>query len=277
MPPTRRDFVRTLGGTAVLAACGDNQVDRFAGFTMGVQAWTFRAFSLGEALDMTAALGFARIEVSSAIPSHVTFPAADSEIDALADAIADRGLECVTSHVEPLGTDDAANRAVFDFARRLGSRTIMLDAPAEARDSLERLIDEYDIRIGVHNHVGLRYTTIEDVRAAIDGRDPRFGTIVDTGHYTRLGIDPVEALHTFAGRVVGVHLKDVAAADPAAPDAILGQGVVDVVAVFRALRDIGFPRDATLSLEYESNPDAPYDDVAAALAYAEQAARASRQ
>ena len=44
------------------------------------------------------------------------------------------------------------------------------------------------------------------------------------------------------------HLKDVAAADPAAPDAMFGQGVLDVVAVFRALRDIGFPRDADNAL-----------------------------
>ena len=131
-PPTRRDFLHTLGGTAVLAACGDNRTDRFAGFARWKYGLDIPRILARGSSDTTAALGFARIEVSWAIPSGLMFPAADTEIDALAEAIADRGLECVTSHVEPLGTDDAANRAVFDFARRLGLRTIMLDAPPEA-------------------------------------------------------------------------------------------------------------------------------------------------
>jgi hypothetical protein len=48
------------------------------------------------------------------------------------------------------------------------------------------------------------------------------------------------------------------------------------VGVFRALREVGFPDDASISLEHEANPEAPYDDVAAALAHAAAAARAAR-
>jgi sugar phosphate isomerase/epimerase len=76
--------------------------------------------------------------------------------------------------------------------------------------------------------------------------------------------------------VYGVHLKDVEAPLPGAYDAILGEGVLDVEAVFRALRDIDFPRDASLSLEYEDNHLSPYDDVVIGLENAAAAAHASR-
>jgi L-ribulose-5-phosphate 3-epimerase UlaE len=83
------------------------------------------------------------------------------------------------------------------------------------------------------------------------------------------------AIRAFAGRVHGLHLKDVAAANSAAPDVILGEGVVDLVAVFRALREIELPADATISLEYESNPFMPFDDIARCLDHVAEAAHAS--
>lgn len=261
-------------GAAALPACGDNE-GRFAGFRMGIQSWTWRAFPLADALRMTAELGFDRIELSW-YTGHLPFPAPLEEADAIRAQLDAHRLACVTTHVEPSGAGHEAHREVFAYVRRLGARTNMMDAHPDQRDSLEELAIEYDVRVGIHNHTASQYTRIEHVLEAIDGRDRRFGTIVDTGHYARAGVDPVEAIRAFEGRLFGVHLKDVAAANPAAPDAILGRGVVDVVGVFRALREVGFPADASISLEYEENPEAPYDDVAAALEHAAAAARASR-
>jgi sugar phosphate isomerase/epimerase len=275
MAPNRRDALRTLGSglLAWLAApaCHGGS-ERFGGFTMAVQSWTFRNFTVDQALEFTARLGVTRVELSPQA-YHFGFPATDAQIDAMRAKLAGRGLDCVTSGLEPVTGDAAMNRAVFEYARRLGLRNLMVDAPPEVLATLDDLVAEFDIRIGVHNHgPGTRYSTIEDMRAALDGRERRIGTIVDTGHYTRAGVDPVDAFHAFAGRVYGVHLKDVAAKNPAAPDTILGEGVLDLPGVFRALRDIGLPPDASLSLEYEANPAAPYDDVVTALANADRAA-----
>ena len=279
---TRRGFLGAAAGAlagALAASCGAADDDRFAGFSIGVQTWSFRVFSLDEALDMAARLGFAHVELTPGqfAPGHLPFPASDAEIDALRAAIAARGLACLTSHVAPAGVDYPIDRAAFEYGRRLGLRTIMATEVPASGAELDALVAEFDLRVGLHNHTGSRFDTIEDMRAALAGRDPRVGTIVDTGHYTRVGIDPAEALRAFAGRVHGVHLKDVDAAVAAAPDAILGEGVVDLVGIFRALREIELPADATISLEYESNPFMPYDDIARSLDHVSEAAHASRR
>ena len=271
---TRRGFLGAVGGALVAAGCGGE--DRFAGFAIGVQTWSFRVFSLEEALAMASRLGFAHVELTpgEAVPGHLQFPASDAEIDALRATIAAHGLACLTSHVAPTGVDYPIDRAVMEYARRFGLRTVMAtEVPAGAE--LDALVGELDIRIGLHNHTGSRFDRVDVILAELEGRDPRVGTIVDTGHYTRVGIDPIEALHAFAGRIHGVHLKDVAAANPAAPDAILGEGVVDLVGIFRALREIELPADATISLEYESNPFMPFDDIARSLDHVSDAAHAS--
>jgi inosose dehydratase len=268
----RRRFLQALGvGGLAIGGCGGGR-GRFGGFTMAIQSWTFRVQPLADALTSIASLGITRVELSPQA-AHFGFPATDDQIAELRAALAANGLDCVTSGLEPATGDHEQNRAVFEYARKLGLRTIMVDPPPESLDSLDALVREYDVRVGIHNHgPGTRYSRIEDVDAALAGRDRRMGCIIDTGHYTRAGVDPIEAFRHFAGRVYGVHLKDVAAANPAAPDTILGEGVVDLPAVFDVLREIDFPADASLSLEYEGNPEMPYDDVIVCLDNAARAA-----
>lgn len=279
----RRRFLRALGagaaagalglaGAGAGAGCGDNDRGRFGGFTLAIQSWTFRFQPVEGALASVASLGLTRVELSPGA-GHFGYPATDEQIAGMRALLADHGLDCVTSGLEPVGPDHEQNRAVFEYARKLGLRTIMVDPAPEALDSLDALVREYDLRIGIHNHgPGSRYSRIADVDAALAGRDRRIGCIVDTGHYTRAGEDPVEALRHFAGRVYGVHLKDVAAPSAAAPDTILGEGVVDLAGVFDALRAIDLPGDASLSVEYEGNPEMPYDDVVVCLDNAARAA-----
>jgi len=279
----RRQFLQALGAGAgagalglgpALGGCGDNAAGRFGHVTMAIQSWTFRSQTLENALTSIARLGISRVELSPQA-SHFGFPATDQEIAAVRGRLSRHGLHCVTSGLEPVSADHEQNRAVFEYARKLGLRTIMVDAPADALDSLDALVREYDIRIGIHNHgPGSRYSRIADVDAALAGRDPRIGCIIDTGHYTRAGEDPIAAFRHFAGRVYGVHLKDVAAAHADAPDTILGEGVVDLAGVFAVLREIDLPGDASLSLEYERNPDNPFDDVVVCLDNAARAATA---
>jgi sugar phosphate isomerase/epimerase len=51
---------------------------------------------------------------------------------------------------------------------------------------------------------------------------------------------------------------------------VIGKGHLDVVALFKALRQIKFSHDGALSLEYE-NTENPIDDLKACLAAAKEA------
>jgi inosose dehydratase len=273
---TRRGFLATIGGGAVVLGCGDNlQESRFAGFNLAIQSWTFREFSLEQTLTFIANLGLTRIDLDPQV--HFPLPATDDAIAMLHASFAAHGLDCMTSGIGALSSDHTANRDQFEIARRLGVRNIQADAPHEALDSAELLVAEYDVRLGIHNHgPGSLYSTIADVLAALERRDPRIATIIDTGHYLRSGIDPVDAIRAFSGRIAGIHLKDVVASEPGAPDAVLGEGVLDVRGVFRAMRQSRIPNDVSVSLEYEANPADPFDDVVRGLDHAAAAAHASR-
>ena len=59
------------------------------------------------------------------------------------------------------------------------------------------------------------------------------------------------------GRLFGVHLKDFADQKAETKGVILGQGHLNVAGVFKAVREVDYPKDACLALEYEEKPERP--------------------
>ena len=82
----------------------------------------------------------------------------------------------------------------------------------------------------------------------------------------------MKAIHLFGNRLYGIHLKDFAEQKRDAKGVILGRGHLDVVGVYKALKQVSFPADGALSLEYEENPKNPLPDVKECIAVAREAA-----
>jgi sugar phosphate isomerase/epimerase len=255
----------------------------YGGFAMGIQSFTLRKLPLEAMLDAVSRLGLAHVELIPEtklwlyeLGSH--FPVTEDavEVERVRAALARRGIALAASGVHGVADEPAARR-LFDFAKlaRIPLLTIMPDD--EALAALDRLCAEHpEVKLGIHNHGPFfRYDGIADVEAALAGRHPGFGACVDTGHFIRSGEDPAEAVRRLGPRVHGVHLKDFAGEGFFAEGRILGQGRLDLVDLFRALREVGFA--GALSLEYEENADDPLADVAACLrAAAEAAERVAR-
>ena len=51
-------------------------------------------------------------------------------------------------------------------------------------------------------------------------------------------------------------------------DVIIGKGFLDVAGMFKALKEVKFPKEGALSLEFEGNPDDPIADIKQCLAVA---------
>jgi sugar phosphate isomerase/epimerase len=185
----------------------------------------------------------------------------------------DAGLKISAHGVNRFTKDHDANRKVFDFAKKLGARTITADPAPDSFDSLDKLVAEYDLRIAIHNHGPThRYNKVESVASAIKEHDKRIGACVDCGHYLRSGEDPVKCVLTLGDRVYGVHMKDEAETNtPKSANVVIGKGHLDLVGLFKALRQVKFPADGALSLEYEANPQNPIDDMKACLDAAKDA------
>lgn len=273
---TRRTFLRAAAAAGAagyllphISLAAD--YERFGGFNVGLQSYTLRSFRVEEALDITKELGLHSIEF---FPGHFPVNSTPDEIESMKSKCAAYGIKIMGHGVNHFGPDKAANEKIFKFAKAAGIRNLSADPTPDSFANLDELVEQYDVRIAIHNHgPKARYNKVDDVLKAISGHHKNIGACADLGHYIRSGEDPVEVIRRLEGRLYGIHLKDFAEKQDKTKGVILGKGQMDVVGVFQALRKVNFPADGCLSLEYEEKPKDPLEDVKECLAVASEAAK----
>jgi sugar phosphate isomerase/epimerase len=151
--------------------------------------------------------------------------------------------------------NEAQARAVFDFAKDMGLYAVTTES-AESINLIEKLVKEYDIRVGFHEHAvqpgNYKYRVWHPlyVMGLVSGRDPRIGACADTGHWQRSGLRPVECLKMLEGRIVSVHLKDLNEfGKHGALDVPYGTGKGDIPGVLAELKRQGVK--GNVMVEYE--------------------------
>jgi sugar phosphate isomerase/epimerase len=255
---------------ALLAGKGLLRADELVGgFPLGAQSYSLRNFDTLECVRHIQGLG---LHFAEFYGKHLPVDATDEQIAATKKLLADAGIKLSGHGVHGFSKNHDANRKLFDFAKRAEVKTITADPSPDSFDSLDKLVEEYGIRIAIHNHgPGHRYDKIESVVKAVKDHHKLIGACVDCGHFLRSDEDPVKAIRELGPRVYGVHLKDDVAKGKASKNVVIGSGELDVVGVFKALREIKFPADGCLSLEYEAKPENPIEDMRACIAVAKEA------
>ena len=276
---SRREFLGAAAGAAAVLGRGrqawsaNEPSQKYGGFNLGLQSYTLRDFKVDRALEEIKNLGLGSVEFFDA---HFSSKSSDADIQAMKSKTESMAIKIMGHGVNPFTKDHAANRRWFEFAKKAGIRNLSADPTEDAFGSLDKLCEEFQIRIAIHNHgPGARYDKISDVLSAIKGHHPLIGACADLGHYIRSAEDPVRAINLFEGRLYGIHLKDFAEQKARTKGVILGKGHLDVAGVFKALRKVNFPADGCLALEYEENPKDPLADVKDCLAVANEAAMKS--
>jgi len=274
---SRRQFLQTAAATAALwgtrrfARGADAKDSPYAGFNLGLQSYTLREFPVDRALVEINGLGLHGVELFNA---HFNVASSPADIEAMKSRTQALGIKILGHGVNPMTKDHEANRRWFEFAKKAGIRNISADPTEDSFDSLDKLCEEYQIRIAIHNHgPGARYDKVADVLNAVKGHHPLIGACADLGHYIRSAEDPVRVIHLLEGRLFGIHLKDFADQKRDTKGVILGKGHLDVAGVFRALQKVNFPADGCLVLEYEENAKNPLADVKECLAAAAEGAK----
>ena len=255
----------------------------YGGFALGIQSFSLRHYTFEAALDIVRALGLTHVEL---IPEtrlgpilfgeHLRVTESGAAIDAALAACAQRGV-AISAHGVNAMPDLATAQRLLAFAQRARIPVLTIAPSAELLPELDALCAAHpSVRLAIHNHgPHLPWETIDEIRGAIAGRHPNVGACVDTGHFIRSAADPVEAIRTFGARVHGVHLKDFVEAGAFADGCILGHGMLDLAAVFGALREVEF--GGALSLEYEENSEDVVPDLVACLEAASDAAEQVRR
>jgi len=243
--------------------------DAFGGFPVGVQSYSLRNFNVVEAVRHIQGMGVRYAEFYS---KHLALDANDATIQETKKLLADAGIQLAGHGVNGFTKDHAKNEKIFEFAKRAGIRNITADPSPDSFDSLDKLVAQYNVRIAIHNHgPGHRYDKLEQVVKAVRDRHPLIGVCVDTGHVIRTKEDPVKWVRELGPRVFATHIKDDIKQDGGSQNVVIGKGNLDVVGVFQALKDIKFPADGDLALEYEANPANPVDDMKQCIAVAREA------
>jgi sugar phosphate isomerase/epimerase len=235
---------------------------RMNGVAIGLQCWTFNRFSVMEAIEKTAQAGGKVIEFYPGQRFSKEQPdakwdhnASDEMIAQVKAKLTQHGVTAVNYGVVGVPKDEAGVRKILEFARKLGLYAITTES-VDALPTLSKLVPEYDIRVGVHNHPrqdnnpNYKVWDPNYVLSVTKDLDPRIGAAADTGHWIRSGLNPVESLKVLQGRIVSLHLKDLNKVGAGAEDVPYGTGVAKIPAILDELKRQDFK--GNISIEYET-------------------------
>ncbi len=257
-------LIAGLASVAAAPAVEDPYKDvRIKKFPVAMQCYTFRNFSFFETLKRVQALGVKYIQ---AYDDQVLGPEApgavfnsrmtEEQIALVREKVREAGLTIVAYGVVNFENTEPEIRRVFDFARKLEIPLIVTEPKVENAGLLEKLVREYGVTIAIHNHPEPSFfAKPETVLSYVQGRDERFGSCFDNGHFMRGGHKPIDCLRSLKGRVWDVHLKDRSDfGTNKVEDVPLGQGKSDIRSLLAELTLQNYP--GYLTIEYEAERDA---------------------
>jgi len=247
------------------------------GFAIGCQAYTFNHFTVFEAIEKTAQAGGGVIEfypgqkLSKEEPNVSWDHNASAEtIKKVQDKLAEQKVKAVNYGVVNVPKDEAEARKIFEFAKQLGLRAITTES-VDAIDTIEKLVKEYDILVGFHDHPkqpdnpNYKMWDPNYVLSVVKNRDQRIGSCADTGHWVRSGLKPVECLRILKGRIISSHLKDLNEIGREAHDVPFGTGASDIPATLQELKAQRFA--GNISIEYEYHWENSLPEVAQCIGF----------
>lgn len=243
-----------------------------AGFSIAVQCWSFKEFTLFEAIELAAAAGASGVEVfpgqkiGGPLAGEGLDPAkAATQVPVILEHAKKHGITPVNFGVTGIDKDEAKARVTFEFAKALGLYGVTTES-LDAVDTLEKLAKEYDIKVCFHNHP--KPTALwnpDTILNAIKDRDPRLGFCADLGHWATSGLDPLEVIRKIAPRVLAFHMKDRASIAEWSHDRPFGTGVINLPAILDEVRKHGFA--GNVSIEYEHNWKTSQPEIAQCIGY----------
>ncbi len=242
------------------------------GFAIGCQAYSFNGyhgratgfdgFSVFEAIEKNAAAGGKVIEfypgqsLSPQEPNVKWDHNASPEVIAkVKEKLAKHNMKAVNYGVVGIPKDEAGARKVFEFAKTLGLYAITTES-TDALDTIEKLVKDYDIAVGYHNHPrqpknpNYRVWDPYYILELTQGRDARIGAAADTGHWCTSGLNPGYCLKVLKGRIISAHLKDKNVYGQG-HDVPYGEGVANIKECLDLLKSQGFR--GNIAIEYEYN------------------------
>ncbi|MSP50676.1 MAG: myo-inosose-2 dehydratase [Alphaproteobacteria bacterium] len=256
------DDMPSLGGDTPLDVClSETRQAGYAGTEMGGK-FPNRAAELRPILDRHG-LAF----VSGWYSAKLLERDAKAEIAAIGghlDLMADMGCKVMVFAEGSGGTHG-------DRTQPAGRRRMIADAEWPEYGRRVHAVAEHMLKRGVrlafHHHMGTAVQTEAEIDRLIGATDSEVGLLLDTGHATYAGIDPLALARRHARRIVHVHCKDIRRPvlevalkkDQSFLDAVVdgvftvpGDGSIDFPSILKQLQSAGYA--GWLVVEAEQDP-----------------------
>jgi sugar phosphate isomerase/epimerase len=240
---------------AAETAQGATHAERL-GWRLACNAYTFNRLTFYETIGKVASLGLKGVvgfnwqKLDPKNPDAVfSERMSATQRQEMKKRLGDAGVKLAGCYCGQLAEEGACRR-LFDFAREMGIEILDGEPPPAAYDMLEKLCDEYQLNLGVHNHARPSpYWNPETLLKILQGRSKRLGACCDTGHWVRSGLNPVETLRKLQGRILTFDLKDVNEKGVCVP---FGTGKADIGGILKELHRQRFR--GVFGIEYEGLP-----------------------
>jgi inosose dehydratase len=269
---TRRKFFRTAGaGLAGLAVMpGTGMAAGSPAFTnksqdveIGIASWGLRQLTVDGVIALMNDLQLSKITINDV---HLPYDMLPADIERTIIKMRAAGLDPYAAGVIDMATVEDIARA-FDYAK-IGRFSMIVGVPGlRDLDLVEQKVKAYDIRLAIQNQGpdGRLYPTALDAYDKIRDRDRRMGICLDVPNVARSGIDPVEEIYLVRDRLMDVHLRDNTANNRDGKACRPGQGNLDLPAILKTLREVGYR--GIYTVEYEIEESAPLTGTALTVGY----------
>jgi sugar phosphate isomerase/epimerase len=260
--------------TLSMNACTQNDILDRAGWKLSVQSYTFHKFSFKEAVDKVNQLGLNYIEVyygqplGEGLEGTMDFRMDKETRRKVLEYAKSKDVKIIASGVI-ICKDESEWNQLFEFADAMGIEIITCEPEYEHLKYVDKLANKYKIDVAIHNHPKpSNYWKPEMFLEATEGLSSRIGACPDVGHWSRMGLDPVECLKKIEGRVKSLHFKDIKEEieeEKERHDVIWGTGSLDLKGMLNELKRQDF--SGLFSIEYEHNWENSVPDIEKSIWY----------
>ncbi len=232
-------------------------------FKVSMAGYSFLKFDLDASLKMLQRMDVHYMCIKD---FHLPLNSTDEQIAVFKDKLAKAGVTGYGVGPINMKTQEDVDKA-FDYAKRVGVKTIVGIPQYELLPYIEKKVKEYDFYFAIHIHgpdMDL-FPDADDVIKHVKDLDPRMGMCLDIGHDTRAGRNPIEDLKKYHARVFDIHIKNVTAASKAGRTCEMGRGIIDIPAFVKMLRKVKY--SGACSLEFEKDMNDPLAGLAESIGY----------
>lgn len=275
MEKSRRSFFKKgVTGTLLLATAGwvkagfpdlakPKTTKVMNPFHLGMAGFTFVKFDLETTLKTLQRLDIHYLCIKD---FHLPYDCTDEQIKELHAKCASYNVTGYAVGPINMKTEAEVDHA-FNYARRVGVKTMVGVPTYELLPYVDKKVKEYDFHYAIHLHGPDLpvFPNARDVWEHTKGLDPRIGMCLDIGHDMRSGDDPVADLKKYHTRVFDMHIKDVTDSTKAGHSIEIGRGKIDFQALVRMMRKVNYT--GMCSLEYEKDRNDPFLGIAESIGY----------